>query len=309
MHQDALEAIKKIAAEPREPYRYLKVDRITPVIGAEISGVDLSQEIGSKQFEEICRAFLENHVLVFRGQDITKYQQKAFGRRFGTLRSLPLSDIDGDDPEIVLIRAGKKSTFVAGEVWHTDGTSDPAPSMGSMLYMHETPEIGCGGDTLFANMHLAYETLSPTMKEFLKGLTAIHDGAVPWKGFTPPEGLPKTEHPIVAKHPDTGRSMLFVNSGFTTHIPSLSEDESDAILNMLFNFIEREQALNCRIRWEPGTLVFWDNRCTQHRAVWDYYPYSRFGERVTVLGSKPEGALTLSASQKEDSAYSSPLPA
>ncbi|KZK81489.1 Alpha-ketoglutarate-dependent taurine dioxygenase [Pseudovibrio sp. W64] len=290
MHEHALTAIESIAAAPRETYRHIQLDRLTPVIGAEVCGVNLSEGVSKEQFAEIHRAFLENHVLVFRNQKLTKDQQKEFARQFGTLRALPLSDIDGDDPEIVLIRAGKKSRFVAGEVWHTDGTADPAPSHSSMLYMHETPELGCGGDTLFANMHLAYEMLSPVMKEFLLGLTAVHDGAVPWKGFTPPEGLPKTEHPIVAKHPETGKPMLFVNSGFTTHIPNLSEEESDAILNMLFQLVEREQALNCRIRWEPGTLVFWDNRCTQHRAVWDYYPYSRFGERVTVLGTQPAAA-------------------
>ncbi|KZL10336.1 TauD/TfdA family dioxygenase [Pseudovibrio sp. Ad26] len=298
MHPNALKAIERIASEPREAYHHIQVGRLTPVIGAEICGVDLSEEASKEQYDEIYRAFLENHVLVFRNQTLTKEQQKEFARKFGKLRALPLSDIDGDDPEIVLIRASEKSRFVAGEVWHTDGTADPAPSLGSMLYMHETPEIGCGGDTLFANMHLAYEMLSPAMKEFLLGLTAIHDGAVPWKGFTPPEGLPKTEHPIVVKHPDTGRPMLFVNSGFTTYIPDLSEDESTAILNMLFQFVEREQALNCRIRWEPGTLVFWDNRCTQHRAVWDYYPYSRFGERVTVLGTQPMAA-EVNRTQKE----------
>ncbi|EGH34356.1 taurine dioxygenase, partial [Pseudomonas syringae pv. japonica str. M301072] len=110
--------------------------------------------------------------------------------------------------------------------------------------------------------------------------TAIHDGEIPWKGYQPPPGLPKSEHPLVVRHPETGRRSLFVNSGFTSHIVQLSPGESHAVLNMLFDLIAREPSLSCRVRWEPNTLVFWDNRCTQHHAVWDYFPHSRYGERV-----------------------------
>ncbi len=124
-----------------------------------------------------------------------------------------------------------------------------------MLYIKEVPAIGTGGDTLFANMHLALDMLSPTMQGFLQGLTAVHDGSIPWKGYQAPEGLPKNEHPVVVRHPETGR---------------------------------KEPILTCRVRWEPNTLVFWDNRCTQHHAVWDYFPHSRYGERVTILGEQPQ---------------------
>lgn len=282
-----LKAVASIAAADRPAYTAIGVRRLTPIIGAEISGADLAGPLSGAQLTEIRRAFLENHVLVFRDQRLNVAQQKDFARLFGPLRALPAGAHDGDDPEIVPIRANKESRFIAGEVWHADGTADPAPSLGSMLYMHETPAIGTGGDTLFANMHLAYEMLSPAMQAFLADLTAIHDGAVPWKGYEVPPGLPKTEHPVVVRHPDTGRRLLYVNSGFTTHIPQLSQTESQAILDMLFRMVEREQVLNCRVRWEPGTLVFWDNRCTQHHAIWDYYPHSRYGERVTILGSVP----------------------
>lgn len=290
MDQYALDAIERIAASPRAPYETISVNRLTPIIGAEVSGVDLSRDLPERQLAEIRRAFLENHVLVFRDQTLTTGQHKRFGRHFGTLRALPLEDIDGDDPELVVIRATKASRFVAGDTWHSDGTADPAPSLGSMLYVTETPEVGTGGDTMFANMHLAYDMLSPAMKAFLEGLTAIHDGAIPWQGYTPPRELPKTEHPMVVRHPETGRRLLFVNSGFTSHVVQLSRTESRALLDMLFGMIAREPALTCRVRWAPNTLVFWDNRCTQHHAVWDYYPFSRYGERVTILGERPPGA-------------------
>ncbi|KTB71139.1 MULTISPECIES: TauD/TfdA dioxygenase family protein [Pseudomonas] len=288
MDQMALKAIEGIAGAPRAPYHSITVNRLTPIIGAEVSGVDLSQPPGEEQLKEIRRAFLENHVLVFRDQHLTVEQHKAFGRLFGPLRALPVESIDGDDPELVVVRANAQSRFAAGELWHTDGTADLEPSMGSMLYVKETPAIGTGGDTLFANMHLAIEMLSPAMQAFLGELTAIHDGEIPWKGYQPPANLPKSEHPVVVRHSETGRRSLFVNSGFTSHIVQLSPGESRAVLNMLFDLIAREPSLSCRVRWEPNTLVFWDNRCTQHHAVWDYFPHSRYGERVTILGGRPK---------------------
>lgn len=288
MDQLALKAIERIAAQQRAPYKSILVDRLTPIIGAEVSGVDLSQPLSDEQLGEVRRAFLENHVLVFRDQHLTVEQHKAFGGLFGELRALPVEDIDGDDTELVVIRANAQSRFVAGETWHTDGTADLEPSMGSMLYVKETPAIGTGGDTLFANMHLAVEMLSQTMQQFLGELTAIHDGEIPWKGYQPPANLSKTEHPVVVRHPETGRKTLFVNSGFTSHIVQLSGGESQMLLNMLFDLVAREPILSCRVRWAPNTLVFWDNRCTQHHAVWDYFPHSRYGERVTILGKQPK---------------------
>ncbi|RMS87653.1 Taurine dioxygenase [Pseudomonas savastanoi] len=288
MDQMALKAIEGIAGAPRAPYHSITVNRLTPIIGAEVGGVDLSQPLSAEQLTEIRRAFLENHVLVFRDQHLTVEQHKAFGRLFGPLRALPVESIDGDDPELVVVRANAQSRFAAGELWHTDGTADLEQSMGSMLYVKETPAIGTGGDTLFANMHLAIEMLSPAMQAFLGELTAIHDGEIPWKGYQPPANLPKSEHPVVVRHPETGRRSLFVNSGFTSHIVQLSAGESHTLLNMLFDLIAREPSLSCRVRWEPNTLVFWDNRCTQHHAVWDYFPHSRYGERVTILGGRPK---------------------
>lgn len=285
MDLSARNAIERAATRKPLEFEHFNAEQVTPIIGAEISGLDLASELDDTAIAEIRRALLEYQVLVFRNVDITREQQKVFGRRFGPLRALPVEDIDGDDPEVVLIQASAKSSFVAGESWHTDGTAAKEPAWAQMLYITQPPEIGCGGDTMFANMQVAYEMLSEPMRAFLDGLTAVHDGALPWAGYEAPPNLPRTEHPVVATHPETGRKMLFVNPGFTTHIVQLARAESRAVLDMLFGMVDREHALSCRIRWQPNTLVLWDNRVTQHRAIWDYYPHARYGERVTMLGS------------------------
>ena len=163
-----------------------------------------------------------------------------------------------------------------------------------MLYVTETPEVG-GGDTLFADMYLAYELLSDTMKELLDGLVAVHDGALPYLGsyqVAPPDGqsYPKNEHPVITTHPETGEKILYVNSGFTSHIKGMKGWESQALLKALKDFIATTPKLTCRVQWHPNTLTFWDNRCTQHHSVWDYYPHSRYGERVSILGQERPAA-------------------
>ena len=161
--------------------------------------------------------------------------------------------------------------------------------LGSMLYLTETPESG-GGATLFADMYLAYELLSAKMQSFLETLTAVHDGARPYigsyKSAAPEGGYPRNEHPVVIRHPDTGSKILYINSGFTSHIKELTRPESTALLSFLTQHIASTPRLACRVEWEPNTLTFWDNRCTQHHAVWDYYPHSRYGERVSIVDGK-----------------------
>ncbi|MEW6598766.1 MAG: TauD/TfdA family dioxygenase [Pseudomonadota bacterium] len=290
MHRQGLAAIETLLNAKRAPYETLSVQPLTPVIGAEIEGVDLSGELSERQFAEIRRALLEHHVIVFRDQQLSAEAHKAFGRRFGPLHVHPLQKQRPGDPERLTVKATQDSKFVAGEGWHSDVTCEETPIMGSMLYIEEVPELGYGGDTLFANMHLAYEMLSEPMKTFLQGLTATHDGALPWVkgyGYAPNEEFQKTSHPVVIVHPETGRKALYVNSGFTSHIDGLTRFESEAILNMLFRHIESQPALACRVRWTPNTLVFWDNRCTQHQAVWDYFPLSRSGHRVSIVGERP----------------------
>ena len=272
----------------------LDITTLTPHIGAEIHGVDLSKPLGNDEFSAIYQAWLDWKVLVFRDQHLDREQHKAFGRRFGSLHVHPMQHSYGGDPEILSVKTTAKSAYTAGDGWHTDVTCDEVPPLGSMLYVTETPEVG-GGDTMYADMYLAYELLSDTMKELLEGLTAVHDGARPYLGsykVPPPDAqaYPKHEHPVVVTHPETGRKLLYVNSGFTTRIKGLAPWESDMLLNGLTNFIATTPKLTCRVRWEPNTLVFWDNRCTQHHAVWDYFPHSRYGERVSVYDDQPPRA-------------------
>lgn len=276
-------------------YETLEVDPLTPHIGAEVRGIDLSQPLSESAKEELALAFDRWMVLVFRDQELERDQHKDLGRLFGPLHVHPLRKAKdykgGDDPEILIVKTTQKSKYAAGDGWHTDVSCDVEPPMGSMLYVKEIPESGSGGDTLFADMYRAYDTLSDTMKEFLGGLVAVHDGAKPYVGSygysAGDKEFPKAEHPVVVTHPSTGRKVLFVNSGFTTHIRGLRRWESDALLGMLFRHIETTPSLTCRVRWEPNTLTFWDNRCTQHHAVWDYYPESRYGERVSIVGAAP----------------------
>lgn len=264
----------------------IEVRPLTPHIGAEIHGVDL-RTLDDATFDEIQRAWADWMVLVFRDQQLSKEDHKAFGRRFGTLHVHPLNHQRSGDDEILEVKTGPKSRYTAGDAWHTDVTCDEFPPMASLLYMHDVPEVG-GGDTLYADMYLAYEMLSPTMQQFLETLTAVHDGALPYVGaygIAPPEGgeYPRNEHPVICRHPVTGRKLLYVNSGFTSHIKGLRAKESRAILDMLFRHIDSTPSLTCRVTWQPETLTLWDNRCTQHHAVWDYHPHTRHAQRVSVV--------------------------
>ncbi len=277
-----------------EGFQTIGVDSLTPHIGAEIDGVDLSQPLSNEQFSEIYQAWLDWKVLVFRDQDIDQEAHKSFARKFGTLHVHPMQHSYGGDPEILRIKTTKDSAYTAGNGWHTDVTCDEIPPLGSMLYIKETPASG-GGDTLYADMYLAYELLSDIMKDMLDGLTAVHDGAIPYMGgyqVAPPEGqkYPRNEHPVITRHPETGNKVLYVNSGFTSHIKGMNPWESRAILQALYDHIAKTPRLTCRVEWQPNTLTFWDNRCTQHHAIWDYWPDTRYGERVSILGNSRPAA-------------------
>lgn len=274
-------------ASIRTAYRTFEVASLTPHIGAEVRDVDLAAPLSNEQAQDLHDAWLDWKLLVFRDQELTREHHKAFARRFGKLHVHPMQHQYRGDPEILKVKTSGDSAYTAGDGWHTDVTCDEIPPLGSMLYVTETPACG-GGDTLFADMCLAYELLSEPMRQFLGGLTAVHDGALPYVGSyksTPPEGgYPRNEHPVVTRHPETGRPVLYVNRGFTSHIVGLSSAESRAVLEMLYRHIDSTPRLWCRVEWRPKTLTFWDNRCTQHHAVWDYYPHSRYGERVSIVG-------------------------
>lgn len=277
-------------------YQTITVTRLSPHIGAVIQGVDLSKPLGNQQFQEIHDALMESKVIFFRDQKLTVDQHKAFGRLFGELHVHPasagapknaaISSLDGH-PEILVVHADENSTRVAGETWHSDVTCDEAPPMGSLLYMHEVPELG--GDTMFADMYQAYETLSEPMKRFLSTLTAVHDGEQIYRGRygydDSKKTYPKAEHPVVRTHPVTGKPLLFVNTNFTAYIKGLKRSESEALLQMLYRHIETPE-FHCRFQWKAGSLAFWDNRCTQHKALFDYHPHRRHAHRVTVKGDR-----------------------
>lgn len=287
--------------EPNLDYQTITVAPLTPVVGAEIGGVDLANARG-EQLGEIRRAFADWHVLVFRDQHLSNEDHKRFARHFGRLHVHPYhaQNVTPDhakaapfpvsDPEILVVKANQKSKFVAGEEWHADVTCDAEPPIGSMLYITETPAIG-GGDTLFSSTVRAYEALSPLMQRIVGGMSAIHDGARPYTGgygsAVPEGGWPKNTHPVVITVPWHGKKSLYVNRGFTARLVDLSRKESDAMLEMLWRHIEEHVEFQCRVRWQPNTLVFWDNWSVQHHAVWDYYPYSRYGQRVSIVNGRP----------------------
>jgi taurine dioxygenase len=263
--------------------------KLTRLIGAEIEGIDLSHPLDADQLSYIHSALLENLVIFFRDQNLTPEQHKAFGLRFGRLHihPAPLGTLEGH-PEIVVVQADANSKRIAGEVWHSDVSCDAQPPMGSILHIMEAP--AAGGDTLFANMYEAYDALPDSVQRLLCELSAIHDGARNYEGRTPAAerstGFPRAEHPVVRTHPETGRQALFVNRMFTTRIVQLNEHDSEDVLQMLYRHIESPE-FQCRFRWQPNSVAFWDNRCTQHMALWDYYPDRRYGHRVTIAGDRP----------------------
>ena len=261
--------------EINQSYETLEVETLTPHIGAKVRGIDLAQPLTNEQARDVHQAWIDWKVLVFPDQHLNRDQHKAFARRWGKLHVHPMQPTYGGDEEILVVKTTRDSAYTSGDGWHTDVTCDPIPPLGSMLYVTETPTSG-GGDTLFADMYLAYQMLSDPMKEFLDPLIAEHDGAGPYVGSyksTPPEGgYPKSQHPVIVTHPESGKSLLYVNRGFTTRIVGLGRSESSAVLDMLYRLIDSTPRLYCRVDWEPNTLAFWDNRCTQHHAVWDYWP-------------------------------------
>ncbi len=271
------------------PYETITVKKLTPHIGAEIGGVDLSRPLGNQQFQEVHDAWMENLVIFFRDQHLSIDQHKDFGRRFGELAIHPASPNSPEGhPEILIIHADENSKRVAGEEWHSDVSCDPEPPMGSILYLTELPPVG--GDTLFASMYAAYDKLSDPVKRLVEGLTAVHDGEHVYRGRygwdDKGKAFPKAEHPLVRTHPVTGKKALFVNRGFTTRIKELSRLESDALLEMLYRHAETPE-FHCRFSWQENSIAFWDNRCVQHHAMWDYYPERRHGHRVTIKGDRP----------------------
>ena len=273
-------------------YETIEVDPLSPVIGAEIGGVDLSKPLGNQTFQEIHDALMQHLVVFFRDQDMTLDEHKAFARMFGELHIHPTVKAPDGHPEIITIRADEKSEVVAGMKWHSDVSCDEEPPMGSILHLHQIPAVG--GDTMFASMYAAWEALSDPIKELIADMKAWNESVQVHRDRFGDKGklrdgedvYPEALHPIVRTHPVTGRKGLFVNENFTTRIEGLKKHESDAILKMLCEHIATPE-FHCRFRWREKSVAFWDNRCAQHRTVWDYFPAVRHGYRATVAGDRP----------------------
>ncbi|MBI1198517.1 MAG: taurine dioxygenase [Phenylobacterium sp.] len=280
------------AADPGRPFEHFRASRLTPLIGAEISGLDLRKPLAAPVVEELRLALADHLVLFFRDQAISPEQHVAFGRNFGELHRHPAAPHVEGRPEVMIIAADETSERANGEGWHTDVSCDPEPPMGSILHIKACPPEG--GDTLFANMYAAYDALSDRMKAHLDGLEAVHDGEHVYRGLYANLGVadkpsyPRARHPVVRTHPWTGRKCLYVNQGFTTHLVGLPREESAALLGYLFRHMAHP-LFQCRFRWTPDAIAFWDNRSAQHHAIWDYWPHRRFGRRVTIKGERPVG--------------------
>jgi taurine dioxygenase len=275
------------------PYTRITVDPIAPVIGAEIGGISLADPVDEELFEELNRALLEWKVLVFRDQHITAEQQRDFAANWGGLEAHPFVRELTDQPDQVEVLRLEKNANVPGleNGWHSDVTWRECPSLGSILRAVVVPPVG--GDTLWADMGAAYDNLTVQMQEHLEGRTAVHDWITTF-GLGMDEDtrtalrvdFPAQEHPIVRTHPETGRKTLFVNRAFTQHVVGMGEAESRALLRYLYTRAMFPE-FQCRVRWQAGDVVFWDNRSTQHYASSDYYPAHRVMERITIVGDRP----------------------
>lgn len=271
----------------------LQVEPVTPVIGAEVSGVDLRSDLTEGDVASLKGALTEHQVLFFRDQELSIERHIALSRHFGELHIHPARYRNGieEHPEVMVVHTDETTSRATGDRWHSDVSCDPEPPFVSILNLFEVPPSG--GDTLFASMYAAYDALSPGMKSYLDPLTATHDGGPNYNDrakrtgtYDPARVHPSNSHPVIRTHPETGRKTIYVNPTFTTHIDDIPRDEGRAILDFLFAHIVKPE-FQCRFRWRKHSVAMWDNRCTIHQAMWDFYPQVRTGRRVTVQGDKP----------------------
>jgi taurine dioxygenase len=272
--------------EPARIDRPVRYDAITvapesPHIGAVIGGVDLTRPLSDVQVEQLRAAYRQYQVIFFRDQHISFDDQIRLATYFGALGAHAGKATISKPTENPLVRKfhyDQNSQVISGENFHSDQSCAPIPPLGTILYNHTVPPDG-GGDTQFASMYAAYDALSPRMKTYLEGLTATHDGT---RIFGP--GTPVSVHPVVVRHPESGRKALYVNTDFTSHINDLPRLEADRLLTFLIDHCVNPQ-WTVRFRWHAHSIAFWDNRCVQHQAIWDYWPNVRSGFRVQIEGT------------------------
>jgi taurine dioxygenase len=276
----------------------IEVQPIAGCLGAELRGLDLSQKLDGVAVEAVLENLYTHKVIFFRGQSLSPDQHVDF--------SAQLAPVFTDHPAYLPTLEGHREVVeLKGQeggranLWHTDVSISPKPPMGSVLYMKECPDYG--GDTMWANMTAAYDALSDRMKEYLEGLTALHDLAgtvrnavrersgaakAPRAQLPDMSSLPSASHPIVRTHPATGRKILYVNPTFTADIEGVPPAEGDAVLNFLFAH-QAKPEFQCRWRWQQGDVAIWDNRATHHYAIADYGNANRVIHRVTLEGEAP----------------------
>ena len=289
-----------MSALPNRDYRHIEVNRIAGALGAEVEGVDLSRDLDDAVLQEIRKALLEHLVIFFRDQDLTPERQLAFARRWGDIHLHPFMAGMDDHPEILEIKKTPSDKKNFGGSWHSDQMFAAQPAMGTMLYAKQVPSAG--GDTMFTNQYLAYETLSDGMKAMLAGLKAVSRGdhfkghggksrqdyyadKIAMKVKDPGDVQTISAHPLIRTHPETGRKALYVG-GHVFTFEGMTEEESEPLIDFLMRHSTRPE-FTCRFRWETGSLAFWDNRCTQHFAINDYPAETRIMHRITLCGDTP----------------------
>ena len=274
-------------------YRHIEVRRVAGALGAELHGVDAAAALADDVVAEIRQALLDHLVVFLRGQRLTPPQLLAFAQRFGRPMEYPQLKGLPECPLVTPVVKLEHERVNFGGVWHSDTSYLERPPMASMLYAVETPPHG--GDTLFANQYLAYETLSDGLRRVLAGLIGVNSSAKADVSRTREDRLRDAgvelkvlqgEHPAARTHPETGRKALYLNFGHTTRFVGWTEAESAPLLEFLFAH-QVQPDFTCRFRWEPGSLAFWDNRCTQHNPVNDYHGFRRVMHRVTLEGDTP----------------------
>ncbi len=272
----------------------LDIIPVAGALGAEIYGLDLSQDMDADDIQRVHKLLNSYEVIFFRDQDISPERQRALALTFGPLQTHPAYDTVPDYPEITILESTPdKPTKI--EAWHSDMTFREHPPMGTVLRCAVSPTKG--GDTMWASMTAAYEGLSAPMKAFLEGLIAVHDFSHGFReSLAEPGGRerladavaanPPVRHPVIRTHPETGKKVVFVNSLFTTHIEGMRTAESKAILEFLYQHCTTPE-YTCRFKWQVNSIAIWDNRSTQHKPVNDYFPEYRRMERITIDGDKP----------------------
>ena len=271
-------------------FETIQVAPVSPTIGAEISGFQMSGTLPPEQIAEIRRALLDWKVIFFRDQDVELEEHVAFGRLFGELEVHPFARFVEGHPEVLAIHHGEK-TKAGQNNWHSDVTWRQKPSLGSILRARIVPPVG--GDTLFCDMNAAYDALDEETQEQIDGLFAIHRfDRVFARNLSDAERAemlekyPPARHPVVRTHPETGMKSIYVNSAFVSHIEDMEASESQRLLERLYRQASTPE-FQARLRWRLNSVAFWDNRAVQHYAAFDYHPEERRVERVTVVGDRP----------------------